>query len=195
VNNSSDDIEFWDSRYRTGRMPWDFGGVPNALPLWLASLPSTGHTLIPGCGSGYEVEAFHDAGWDVTAIDYAPAAVAAARATLGSLGDKVILGDFFAHDFGEKKFEVIYERTFLCSLPPERWPAYVRRIKDLLRPNGILAGFFLYGEESEPPPYLLSLKQARALFAGEFTLLNSRPVADSLPLFAGNERWQEWRSA
>jgi SAM-dependent methyltransferase len=31
--------------------------------------------LIPGCGTGYEVRAFHQAGWKVTAIDFSPVAV------------------------------------------------------------------------------------------------------------------------
>jgi hypothetical protein len=34
---------------------------------------------------------------------------------------------------------------------------------------------------------------ARELFALNFSRLRSLPVEDSLPLFAGKERWQEWK--
>jgi len=185
------DKEFWDSRYRARRTPWDFGGVPAALVGWLATA-KPGRVLIPGCGSGYEVKAFHDHGWDVLAVDYSIAAIERAREVLGSLADKIILADFFTHDFGGRQFNTVYERTFLCSLPPERWPAYVRRATELLGPDGKLVGFFLYGHEDEPPPYPLTEAGAEKLFGRALTCVKDDPVADSLPLFAGRERWQIW---
>jgi SAM-dependent methyltransferase len=183
------DIEFWDSRYRTGRTPWDFGGVPAALSAWLATA-KPGCVLIPGCGSGYEVRAFDERGWDVVAVDSSPAAVERARRLAG---ERVLLADFFAHDFGGRKFDVIYERTFLCSLPPKARPQYARRIAELLAPDGKLVGFFLYGHEDDPPPYPLTKEDAQVLFSKHFIRVADEPVADSLPLFAGRERWQVWR--
>ena len=175
-------------------MPWDLRGVPDALTLWLNTVPLPGRALIPGCGSGYEVQAFHDADWNVTAIDYAPAAVARARTALGAIGDKVLLADFFAHDFGEEKFDVIYERTFLCSLPPERWPAYARRVDELLVDRGELIGIFLYGDEDEPPPYPLTEETAQRILGERFIHTADEAVTDSLLLFSGRERWQIWRN-
>jgi SAM-dependent methyltransferase len=193
VTMKSDETEFWQTRYLDGKMPWDFHGVPCALTGWLNTATPPGRVLIPGCGSGYEVKAFHDAGWDVVAIDYTPAAVARARAALGALGDKVLLADFFTHDFGRPKFDVVYERTFLCSLPPERWPAYARRMAGLLAERGQLVGFFLYGHEDDPPPYPLTAEAAQALFGEHFVRAADETVTDSLPLFAGRERWQVWQ--
>jgi hypothetical protein len=194
VSTVDDDVEFWDSRYRAGRMPWDLVGVPNALTRWLSTFPSPGRALIPGCGSGYEVQAFHDANWDVMAIDYAPAAVARARTGLGALGDKVLLADFFAHDFGEEKFDVIYERTFLCSLPPERWPAYACRMAELLVDRGELVGIFFYGDADKPPPYPLTEETAQRTLGERFIRTVDETVTDSLLLFAGRERWQIWQN-
>jgi SAM-dependent methyltransferase len=151
-----------------------------------------GRALIPGCGSGYEVRAFHERGWDVLAVDFSPAAVERACDVLGPLAEKVVLADFFTHDFGKGRFGVIYERTFLCSLPPGRWPDYVRRMRELLRPGGKLLGIFLYGHEDEPPPYPLTEAEAQALFGPGFVRIVDEPVTDSLPLFAGRERWQVW---
>jgi len=194
MNQSADstDQEFWSRRYEAGKTPWDFGGVPAALNLFLSMSPGPGKVLIPGCGSGYEVRAFNDAGYDVTAIDFSPAAVEQAKKVLGSLAERVILGNFFTHDFGQRRFDLIYERTFLCSLPPARWPDYVNRMEDLVAPRGRLIGLFLYGQEPEPPPYPLTNAQAEGLFEKHFRLVRSEMVKDSLPLFRGMERWQEW---
>jgi SAM-dependent methyltransferase len=185
------DREFWDSRYRAGKTPWDFGGVPAALTTWLATA-KPGRVLIPGCGSGYEVRAFDKSGWDVLPVHYSPAAIERARQVLGAGAGKVVLADFFTHDFGGRQFDVIYERTFLCSFPPDVWPKYVRRMAELLAPGGKLIGFFFYGQEDEPPPYPLTKTDARALFGAEFTRVVDKPVTDSLPLFAGREHWQVW---
>ena len=184
--------EFWSSRYATGKTPWDFGGVPASVKSFLSRSPGPGKVLIPGCGSGYEVQAFHDAGYDVAAIDFSPAAVEQAKRVLGDLAKRVILGNFFTHDFGRRCFDLIYERTFLCSLPPSRWPDYVSMMADLLSPGGRLIGVFLYGQAREPPPYPLGDNQAEQFFGKHFRLVRSDVVTDSLPLFRGMERWQEW---
>ena len=190
-SNDSSRPEFWDVRYAARETPWDFHGVPAALKEFLET-SQPGSVLIPGCGSGYEVRAFDEAGWKVTAIDFSSVAVERARSELGALASSVVPGDFFTHDFGTQQFDVIYERTFLCALLPSLWPAYVKRMTQLLRPGGKLVGIFLYDEENDPPPYPLSPEKARELFKEKFSLVKSAPVSDSLPLFAGNERWHEW---
>ena len=114
--------DFWTNRYIAGKTPWDFGGVPGGLKSFLARSSGPGRVLIPGCGSGYEVQAFHQAGYDVTAIDFSPAAVDRAKSVLGVSAERIIVGDFFTHDFTEGRFDFIYERTFLCSMPPAAGP-------------------------------------------------------------------------
>src|SRR5207237_4321753 len=104
----------------------------------------------------------------------------------------VSLGDFFSYDCGSKQFDIVYERTFLCSLPPRLWENYVGRVAELLRPNGKLAGFFFYGQESDPPPYPLTEVSSKKLFGDRFKLVRSDPVPDSLPIFRGTGKWQEW---
>ena len=185
--------DFWNTRYAAGKTPWDLGDVPAALRAFLARVDRPGRVLIPGCGSGYEVQAFHNAGFDVTAIDFSPVALERAGRILGPLRKCIIAADFFTHDFSGQSFDLIYERTFLCSLPPARWPAYAKRMAELLKSGNVLAGIFLYGDEPEPPPYPLTETQARELFADDFALARNEPVSDSLPLFEGKERWQEWR--
>jgi SAM-dependent methyltransferase len=195
MENSSDSNqpEFWTVRYAAGKTPWDFGGVPSALKSFLERSSVPGRILIPGCGSGYEVQVFHAAGYDVSAIDFSPAAVDQAKRVLGVLAERIILGDFFTYDFGERRFDLIYERTFLCSMSPSRWLEYVDRMADLLVPGGRLIGVFLYGQRpSSGPPFPLTDADAK-LFERHFQLVRSEAVTDSLPLFRDMERWQEWR--
>lgn len=142
--------QFWSTRYAARRTPWDLHGVPEALRGFLARSRAPGSVLIPGCGSGYEVRAFHDAGFDVTALDFSPVAIERAQEVLGPLSSKVHLGDFFTHDFEDRRFDLIYERTFLCSMPSSRWRDYAARMSALLVPAGRLVGIFLYGKGSDP---------------------------------------------
>src|SRR5262245_30653602 len=195
MENSSDSNQpdFWNVRYTAGKTPWDFGGVPLALKSFLARSSASGRVLVPGCGSGYEVQAFHLAGYDVLAIDFSPAAIEQAKRVLGSLAERVILGDFFTHDFGQRCFDIIYERTFLCSMTPSHWPAYVNRMAELLSPGGKLIGAFLYGQRSSSgPPFPITDLEAEQLFKKNFQLVRSELMTDSLPLFRNMERWQEW---
>jgi hypothetical protein len=69
----------------------------------------------------------------------------------------------------------------------------VSRISGLLSPGGRLVGLFLYGDEPEPPPYPLTDETASALFGRPFRLVNAEAAAaDSVPVYDGKERWQEW---
>ena len=191
--NDAASPEFWSSRYLTGRTPWDLHGVPEALHAFLQRSESRGSVLIPGCGSGYETRAFHDAGYEVTALDFSSAAVERARALLSPLGHKVQLGDFFNHQFPGTGFDLVYERTFLCALSPERWPDYAARMADLLGHGGRLVGVFVYGHASDGPPFPLPPGRETELLGAGFRLTNSEPVPPSLPVFEGmEERWQEW---
>ena len=191
--NDSNRPEFWDVRYAAGDTPWVIHHIPAALAAFLRHA-RPGAVLIPGCGSNYEViRAFDAAGFQVTAIDFSPIAVGQAKAELGALGENLFLADFFRHDFGATRFDLVYERTFLCALSPSRWDEYSARLANLLRPAGLLAGIFFYGEEPDPPPYPLSAKRADEMFGKDFRLRKSEPVSDSLPIFAGQEKWQEWQ--
>lgn len=185
---------FWEQRYVAGTTPWDFGGVPQALSTYLQQTSFKGSALIPGCGFGHEVRAFHEAAWEILAIDFSPAAVAQAKQKLGSLAPLVREADFFRDDLGGP-YDLIYERTFLCAIPLNLRPLYVERMRQLLRPGGMLVGLFYYGEDLDGPPHpLTDLASAKALFEG-FELIADKPVPanETLPMFIDHERWQEWR--
>jgi len=182
---------FWEMRFRENFMPWDAGRVPAALAQFLKAEPPGQRVLIPGCGSGYEVRAFAEAGHEVLAVDFAPAAVDRAQAILGPLSDRVRLADFFDFDFGAP-FDLVYDRAFLCALPRREWPRYAPRVSQLLRPGGRLAGFFFFDDPLRGPPFGLKPGELEALLSEHFDRLADAAVEDSIPIFAGKERWLVW---
>jgi SAM-dependent methyltransferase len=189
----SSQTRFWTNRWEAGKTPWDLGRIPPALASFLSRGEPPTRVLIPGCGSGYEVKAFAEAGHEVVAIEFSAPAVVRAHEVLGPLGEKVIHGNFFKHDFGDTRFGLVYERGFLCSLPTPRWPDYAARMASLIHPGGKLAGLFLYGQEPEPPPFPLTEESAANLLGSHFRILRSeQSLDDSVPVYQGMEYWQEW---
>ena len=184
--------DFWESRYRDNVIPWDAGKVPTALQEYARKLAPGARVLIPGCGSAYEAAYLAGQGFDVLAIDFSPAAIEVARRNLAGFGDIVRLADFFAVDFAQP-FDVIYERAFLCALPRKMWSGYADRCAELLKPNGVIAGFFFFSDTLKGPPFGTSQAELDRLMQPRFDRVEDRPVADSIEVFAGKERWQVWR--
>jgi len=186
--------DFWSHRYAVGRTPWQMDHVPEQLRVFLQSLEPGRRVLIPGCGEDFRaIEAFHRAGHQVTGIDFSPVAVESIKKTLPKVSGAIVLGDLFSYNFGAASFDLVYERSFLCSLPPRLWNDYVARVAQLLVPHGMLAGFFFYGNDPDPPPYPLTEAKASELFGGHFNLRKSAEVTDSLPIYDRNEKWLEWQ--
>lgn len=183
---------FWDARFRGKRTPWDAGSTPPDLERYLAEKGGGGRVLIPGCGSAYEVRTFSEKGYEAIAMDFSVAAVERARAVLGALQGAVVLGDFFSYDFAGRPFDIIYERAFLASLPRKMWPDYAHRVAELLRPEGRLIGFFVYGEQQAGPPFCLKAGELAELLGEKFERTANSVAATSVPVFKGKERWEVW---
>ncbi|KAJ4384822.1 hypothetical protein N0V86_000425 [Didymella sp. IMI 355093] len=117
--------------------------------------------LVPGCGKGYDVALFSAYGYDAYGLEVSQHAGKAAEAYLASAGPGALegeyagkdggvgkgkavclVGDFFDDAWvaqtGEGGFDVIYDNTFLCALPPSLRPKWAKRISNLLAPNGRL---------------------------------------------------------
>jgi SAM-dependent methyltransferase len=190
---------FWDERFDKQFTPWDRGAVPAALrsfvaqspqPLTVAGRPPA--VLLPGCGSAYELALMLDAGWEATAIDFSPVAVARAKALAGRHAGHIVQADFFAY-VPSKPLDLVYEQAFLCALPRARWPEVAERWAQLLAPGGLLAGYFFFDDVPKGPPFGIARAQLDALLAPHFDCIADDPVADSIPVFKDKERWMVWR--
>ncbi len=182
---------FWDERFAQQFMPWDRGGVPEQLRAFIAASPPL-TTLIPGCGVGYELVALQEAGWDATAIDFAPVAVAHAKLAVGQWADHVVEADFFAWT-PSQPLDLIYERAFLCAMPRAMWPQVAAHWTALLVPGALLAGYFFFDDTVKGPPFGIDRATLDSLLAPAFTCIADAEVIDSIPVFQGKERWMVWQ--
>ena len=184
--------QFWDERFDRGFTPWERGGVPQGLRQYVADAGAPQVCLIPGCGSAHELAFLCEAGWDATAIDFSPAAVAAARATAGNWSARVIEADFFTFE-PARPLQLIYERAFLCAMPRAMWQQVAVRWAELLAPGGFLAGYFFFDDKLTGPPFGIARARLDALLLPDFECVADLPVVDSIPVFEGKERWMIWR--
>jgi SAM-dependent methyltransferase len=164
--------EFWEQRFRGQDTPWERGEVSPQLTAWLedGSLAPC-RILVPGCGSGMDVAALARAGFEVTALDYAPAALELTERRLRaeSLQAELILADVL-HWETSTPFPALYEQTCLCALHPDHWQAYAAQLAAWIEPGGHLFGLFMQalrpgaGEgRVEGPPYHCDINAVRAL--------------------------------
>ena len=165
--------DFWDKRFAEGNTPWDRGETNPQLHVWLqAGALKPCRILIPGCGAGYEAATLAAAGFDVTALDYSPEAIARTRKLLEAQGLKatVIEADALAWR-PDRPFDALYEQTCLCALYPDQWRAYADQLHRWLRPGGKLFALFVQWLRAEAaqgqiqgPPYHCDIHAMRALF-------------------------------
>lgn len=170
--------EFWQQRFESGQMPWDRGAVHPQLLCWLAEgLIRPGHAvLVPGCGRGHELVALAQAGVETLGLDYAPAAVEIAQATLAAQhlqGASVELADVLLWQ-PEGPRDIAYEQTCLCALHPDQWQRYASQLHGWIKPGGQLLALFMQARRDsaaqgviEGPPYHCDINAMRALFPAQ----------------------------
>lgn len=165
--------EFWEQRFLEGQTPWDRGQANPQLAAWLAEgRLAPCRVLVPGCGSGYEVEALAAAGFQVTALDYAPQAIARVRERLQAAALQAELVEADALQWQPSRpFDAVYEQTCLCALYPDQWRDYADQLHRWVRPGGHLYALFVQllrpgaaEGRIEGPPYHCDIQGMRALF-------------------------------
>ena len=156
----------WEARFQAERTPWERPTLNPAFTAWRANFTlKPCRIMLPGAGRSGEPLALARAGFDVTIVDSAPAAVAVQRVRLQSAGlpGRVHEADLLEWD-SDRPFDAIYDQTCLCALPPAVLPGYVARVKSWLRPGGQL--FLLLMQTGGPngPPFDCPPGPMRALF-------------------------------
>src|SRR5258707_6488034 len=94
-------VDFWESRYQSGDMPWEKGEPSPGLVDFLAARPALPHgtVCVPGCGTGHDARAWARSGFHAFGYDIAPSAIriAAERTQAAGLSSQFELADFL-HD-------------------------------------------------------------------------------------------------
>lgn len=110
---------------------------PKAISDIFASRLSTGaHVLDLGCGSGRDAQVFVERGFRVTGVDLSKNLIALAQAVVPT-ADFLIM-DMTKLDFPPDHFYGVWANASLLHLPKQEVPSVLRRLKHVMKPNGIL---------------------------------------------------------
>ena len=158
----------WEGRYRDGRTGWERQGLHPSFIAWRDSgaLAPPGRVLVPGAGRSPEPLRLAEAGFGVTIVDAAPSAVAVQQEWLQGTGAEAFVADLFTWE-PPAPFDLIYDQTCLCALPPALWPDYAARLAGWLRPGGQLFALFMQTGTEGGPPFDCDLAVMRRLFPPE----------------------------
>jgi SAM-dependent methyltransferase len=184
--------DYWDAHYQRGETGWDIGGPAPAFVDLLAGpdAPPPGRMIVPGCGRGHDALQFARAGFDVLGLDFAPQAIAEARAAAAQAGSsaRFVQADLFALPAAwDGTFDYVLEHTCLSAFAPDRRPAYVAAVARLLRPRGrYIALFFTHGYPGGPP-FDITVDEIKTLFTPRFVLEHLAPPARSVRQRQGKE--------
>ncbi|HEX6682984.1 MAG TPA: class I SAM-dependent methyltransferase, partial [Candidatus Limnocylindrales bacterium] len=150
-----------------GTPPW-VGGAREELVRLVESgiLAPPGRVIDLGCGEGDNAIFLAQQGFDVTAVDFAPAAIEKARAKAAAAGIDVefVVDDFTRLARVKGEFDLLVDYGAFDDLRAAQRAAYVREIVPLARPGG---RFLLWCFEWEP---LLWERIAMAILPGNLTL-------------------------
>lgn len=148
----------WAGRYATGNTPWDLGGPHPELAARLvdgrlAPDREGARVFVPGAGRGHDALALARRGWAVTAVDPVEALAADLAPALERSGGRFVVGD--ALQFDDEPFDLVWDHTFFCAIPPEARTSWGERAAALLSPGARYAALmFPVGrplDEGGPP--------------------------------------------
>jgi SAM-dependent methyltransferase len=158
------DLRGWDERYRSGRQPEDLEAAPTRLVMETARRLAPGQALDVACGTGRNALWLASRGWNVTAVDGAPAAIeilqhraAAAGVTLDARVADLEKGEY---SIGRAAWDLIVMSYYLQRdlFEPAKHGAV---------PGGIVLAIVHITEPGEEPTYkLLRPGELRTYFAG-----------------------------
>ena len=180
----------WNDIYLEGDAGWDIGkssppfeALLKRSPEWLKA----GSLINFGSGNGHDAKLFADAGFDVTAIDFAEEAVKACR----EKGLKAECADIFELTEFSQSFDYVLEHTCYCAIDRTRLAEYRDSAATVLKNDGVLFGlFYRFDDENDGkgPPFWTSEEEIREVFSEKFDIFELTVPEESLKRRKGRER-------
>jgi len=200
-----DESSYWNQVYAESEdnsPGWNLGEANPEFPFRLANDKpeiAPGKALIVGCGYGHDALAFAQAGFDVTALDFAPMAIAGAKKSFEAAGASATFLQTSLFDLGrdhDGKYDYIVEHTCFCAIHPERRAEYAKLVARLLKPSGQLIGLFYHHGREGGPPWNVTPEEVRATFEPYFDVRTLTIAQHSVERREGKELWARfWRKA
>lgn len=183
----------WNQRYLTKDMGWDKGrcAPPIARMIKEAIIPRGARVAVVGAGRGFEAFAAAIAGYQVTAIDFAPEAIKAMQERLmgSNVSFEPVEADVFTlHERYPQAFDAVIEHTCYCAIDPSTRDRYVTAIEGALVPGGRVVGLFYNHGRTGGPPFDTTEADVRARFS-KFSFERFVKAKDSFP-GRENEEWE-----
>lgn len=159
----------WNLFYAADNTPWDLGRPHPELVARLADDPALGadsitDAFVPGCGTGHDAQALAQAGWNVTAIDFADIETDLAPPS------RFVQADVLEWDIPT---DLWFDHTLFCAISPDdrgRWGATARRV---VRPGGMLISLVFPACKTidEGPPWPMSTEDVTVALGEAFSLI------------------------
>lgn len=196
----------WRRAYTDHDTPWDLRQPTPPLEALLRSgrlgelgVGADAVVAVPGCGRGHDVRLWARCGHPAVGFDIVPEVVAEARALLRWNGVDPALASVHCRDllglgveFGGR-FDLVYDYTCLCALPPHLRRAYGREMAAIVKPGGAWLGLVFPMESLRPagegPPFVVRAADLEDALGSGFTAVADFPAERSVPQRAGMERW------
>jgi methyl halide transferase len=173
----AEEVEHWDTRYRTGNTPWETGHPSTELQRVItedkiAPCPA----LELGCGTGGNAVWLAQRGFDVTALDISPLAIERARQRAAAAGANVrfLAADLVAGPDVGGPFGFFFDRGCYHIVRELDLTAYLRLLERALRPGA--TGLVLAGNASRPRtgPPVVTEEQIRGELGRLFEVVRVR---------------------
>lgn len=158
----SDHSGGWEKCWEQDVTPWDLGQpTPVIVHLHQTGALPKGRTMVPGCGSGYDVVAMACPERYVVGVDLSDKAIKKAIELSSSLPNAdyftFLKEDFFTWHPTEL-FDLIFDYTFFCAIDPGMRSAWASRMESLLKPDGeLITLMFPISDHDGGPPYKVSI--------------------------------------
>ena len=148
-------------------IPWASLAPHPALMAWLGRRPMiSGEAVVVGCGLGDDAEALSRFGYQVSAFDIAPTAIAHCRQRFPNSSVDYRVADLFdLPDGWRQRFDLVVEIRTLQSLPVEQRPDATAAICGLVAAGGVVWVRCLAREDQEQltqRPWPVSRAELRA---------------------------------
>lgn len=179
---------FWTNKYLKNKTGWDIGYVSTPIKEYIDQLTDKNlKILIPGGGNSYEAEYLFKNGFKNTFVaDISTIPLSNLQSRVPDFPDKQLIhGNFFELS---DSFDLVFEQTFFCALPPKKRPDYALKMNQLLNENGKLAGLlFDMPLNEDHPPFGGSKEEYIKLFSPYFKIEKLEMAYNSIKPRAGKE--------
>lgn len=147
----------------TAQVPWAKNQAHPYLQQWLTTNPPQTEgksALVIGCGLGDDAETLASLGYQVTAFDISPTAIAWCQQRFPDSTVNYLVGDLFNLDPNwQNKFDFVFECRTIQALPLDVRSPVISAIAPLVAENGTLLVITRHRDDHttpEGPPWALS---------------------------------------